>query len=171
MLYQYVNSLGFESPSREWFDIEVPSIVLEESEEKAKRQAGFFYRFVLSPVPGASECEPVLVAYTHSDIFKDASVAVSGLAFMLTEKEFQEIGGKIYKPINFAYMGEWEECKLPWKSLCKGMKPEKLYYLDDEAYSVQSLSEDSDECAAANRLAKEKLGGNSPKSTLTVRNN
>ena len=138
MLYRYVNSLGFNAPNGNMYAVDVPSIVLEETKEQAEKQAGFFYRFVLSPVPDSPEMEPVLVAYTHSTISGDEEgmqETLSDRVFTLTEDEFIELGGKIYPiiqegmlevlDIEAAYICG-DEIKIPWKELCAGMKPIKI---------------------------------------------
>lgn len=184
MKYQYVNCLGFEAPSGTWYAIDVPSIVLKNTKKEAEKQAGFFYRFVLSNVAGSDKPEPVLVAYTHSVISGNSegiSELLSDRAFVLTEKEFLELGGEIHEYVEedtFDVLGSGEyplytygdKCSLPWEKICEGMKHEKLYYLDDEAYTINSLQEGSPEYEAAMRLSKEKLDGKSPSSTFEVRN-
>ena len=196
MLYRYVNSLGFNAPNGNMYAVDVPSIVLEETKEQAEKQAGFFYRFVLSPVPDSPEMEPVLVAYTHSTISGDEEgmqETLSDRVFTLTEDEFIELGGKIYPiiqegmlevlDIEAAYIcGDeikipWKELcagmkpiKIPWKELCAGMKPEKLYYLDDEAYMVEPVPEGSKEYRASMRLLHEKLADAHPRSAFEVIN-
>lgn len=124
------------------------------------------------------------MAYTHSVISGNSegiSELLSDRAFVLTEKEFLELGGEIHEYVEedtFDVLGSGEyplytygdKCSLPWEEICKGMKHEKLYYLDDEAYTINSLQEGSPEYEAAMRLSKEKLGGKSPCSTFEARN-
>lgn len=181
MLYRYVNSLGFNAPNGNMYAVDVPSIVLEETKEQAEKQAGFFYRFVLSPVPGSSEMKPMLVAYTHSTISVDEEgiqETLSDRVFTLTEDEFIELGGKIYPIIQEGMLEVLDieayicgdEIKIPWKELCAGMKPEKLYYLDDEAYMVEPVQEGSKEYRASMRLLHEKLADAHPRSAFEARN-
>lgn len=182
MLYRYVNSLGFNAPNGDMYAVDVPSIVLEETKEQAEKQAGFFYRFVLSPVPDSPEMEPVLVAYTHSTISGDEEgirETLSDRVFTLTEDEFIELGGKVYPLVeedtfevldivapSYTY---GDEIVIPWKELCAGMKPEKLYYLDDEAYMVEPVPEGSKEYKASMRLLHEKLSDAHPRSAFDIK--
>ena len=133
MLYRYVNSLGFNAPNGNMYAVDVPSIVLEETKEQAEKQAGFFYRFVLSPVPGSSEMKPMLVAYTHGTISVDEEgirETLSDRVFTLTEDEFIELGGKIYPIIQEGMLEVLDieayicgdEIKIPWKELCAGIR-------------------------------------------------
>jgi len=150
--YRYVMGGMFTPTDGEEYDISIPSPFLYDSEDEAMKDSSFGYRFAwLSDANG-----PEILIYKRENFEvivegdeKHIKTWVEGNVIKTyTFEEFKAAGGyiRMLKP----------ECKgsgfidgntdfLPtdktFRDVFPGMKKQKLYYIDDEAYCIEEVNE------------------------------
>lgn len=148
--YRYIMIGMFSGTDGNTYDIEVPSPFLRNTEEEAKKDGSFGYRFTWE------DTEPCIIGYadencrrsTDKNGKKCLEVWVEGdVLGLCTFSIFKELGGKIRKLKDSAKDkvcledDDFEETDKTFADIFPNMEHDKLYYIDDEAYYIAEIND------------------------------
>ena len=151
--YRYVMGGMFTPTDGEEYEINIPSPFLHDTEAEAMKDSGFGYRFVwLDDAKG-----PELIIYENEsfevieeDNEKHLKVWVEGNVLKTyTFEEFKTAGGyiRMLKPeckgLGFINAEtDFVDTDKTFRDVFPGMKKQKLYYIDNEAYCIVEVPQE-----------------------------